>query len=219
MYVNHIQACNDHCQSGPESTARMLRFVIATIQQQLETVPDIMASFDTDGIGSRFAFGFKAKGLLYLKANEESIYWDAMCAVDDDEALMEVFMRVPGLGLVKAGFACQLFAGQVGCLDIHNLRMYGLDANRLNISKKLQPKTMAKHVKYYCELCMELGGSVALWSRWCEYKASVAAPGNWPDGAESVSILHVEACSGEWWDTMPQFMLFDEEPRFRQEVM
>lgn len=217
MYVNHIQACNDQCQSGPESTTRMLRFVIATIQQQLETVPDILASFAQEGIGSRFAFGFKANGLLYIDQHADELYWDALASIGDDSLLMEVFMRVPSLGLVKAGFACQLFAGQVGCLDTHNIRMYGLNKNALNVSKKLKPETLAKHVARYCEMCLELGGSASLWAAWCEYKARVAGPGNWPDGAESVSLLHVEACSGTWWETMPQFMLFDETPRFKQE--
>lgn len=216
MYEAHIQECNDICQSGPEGTARMLRFVLATIQQQLETVPSIMASFADYGDKSEFAFGSKRKGLKYLKANEESLYWDAMCSADDDEELMRVFLRIPGIGLVKAGFACQLFAGTVGCLDVHNIRMYGLKPSEFNVSKALKEKSMAKHIKRYCKLCMQLGGPVDLWGKWCEYKAHLR-PVNWPEGGESVSVLHIEACNGRWWHTLPQFMLFDEQPTFKQE--
>lgn len=217
MYITHIKACNDSCQSGTEATARMIRFVLATIQQQLETVPDIMASFEELEDRSPFAFGSKKRGLKYLRKNVESLYWDAMCVMDDDEELLKVFLRVPGLGLVKAGFACQLFAGRVGCLDVHNVKMYGLPRSVLRFEKKAKPKTVSRRVEEYCKLCLQLGGPVELWSSWCEYKAEVSPSVNWPEGGESVSVLHVEACSGKWWHTLPQFMLFEEQPRFETE--
>lgn len=193
----------------------MIRFVLATIQQHLEAVPDIIASFEELGAGSPFAFGSKRRGLTYLHENMEAIYWDAMCALDDDEQLMSVFLRVPGLGLVKAGFACQLFAGRVGCLDVHNIRMYDIPMSVLRYSKKSSVAALEKNIRIYTEMCHRLGGPVTLWGRWCEYKADVSPSVNWPAGAESVSVLHVEACSGSWWHTLPQFMLFDEQPRFR----
>lgn len=214
MYREHIQACNDACQSGPEETARMLRFVLATIQQQLETVPDIMADFAELGADSRFAFGSKKDGLAYVEENSESIYWDAMAAIGDDVELMLTFLRVPGLGLVKAGFACQLFAGRVGCLDVHNIRMYGLKPSALVVSKKVREVTLRRRIVQYIALCEALGGPVALWANWCQYKADVAPAGNWPEGGESVSVLHIEACHGNWWHTLPQFMLYEEEPRY-----
>lgn len=217
MYEDHIRECNDMCQGGPEATARMLRFVLATIQQQLETVPGIMADFEELGEESRFAFGTKSAGLRYVREHAEELYFDALGAMDDDIELMRVFLRVPGLGLVKAGFACQLFAGRVGCLDVHNIKLYGLSRNDLRIAKGAKRETtILRRITRYVELCRELGGAVKLWAAWCDYKAQVSPAGNWPDMGASVSLMHVEACRGEFYDTLPAFMVFDfEPPRFQ----
>ena len=214
MYQSHIQACNDAAQSGPEEFARMLRFVLATIQQQLETVPDIMQDFEQQGRESRFAFGAKKDGLAYISDNASITYYEALASMDDDVELLLTFLKVPGLGLVKAGFAAQLFAGRVGCLDVHNIRMYNVDERVLRVNKNAQPKTLRKRATAYAEACIKLGGPVALWAHWCEYKAKVSPAGNWPEGGESVSMLHVEALHGSWWHTLPAFMEYEEKPRY-----
>lgn len=215
-YAEHIAQCNELCQSDSESTVRMLRFVLATIQQQLETVPAIVESFEQDGAESPFAFGPKREGLEFIRERGDQLYHEALAAMDDDYELMRVFLQVPGLGLVKAGFACQLFAGRVGCLDVHNIKMYGLSRNELRINKNAKlPETIERRVRAYIGLCRRLGGAVQLWAAWCEYKAEVSPPANWPDMGRSVSIMHVEACAGKWWDTLPEFMVKDYEPRFR----
>ncbi len=214
MYQQHMQACHDACQSSPDGTARMLRFVLATIQQQLETVPDIMADFETAGADSRFAFGSKKAGLQWLEAHASETYWDALAVADNDVELLKVFLRVPGLGLVKAGFAAQLFAGRVGCLDVHNIRLYNVREQVLRVNKNAKPETIHRRASEYAETCLRLGGPVSLWAHWCEYKAEVSPAGNWPEGGESVSMLHVEALHGTWWHTLPQFMLYEETPRY-----
>lgn len=216
MYRDHIRECNDVCQGSAEATTRMLRFVIATIQQQLETVPDILLDFEEFGPESRFAFGQKADGLAYIHEHGERIYFEALAAMDDDVELMHVFLQVPSLGLVKAGFACQLFAGRVGCLDVHNIRLYGLSRKDLRINKQAKlAATIERRVRAYCELCRKLGGPVSLWAAWCDYKANVAPAGNWPHMGASVSLMHVEACAGEFYDTLPAFMDYEDAPRFR----
>jgi hypothetical protein len=192
----------------------MVTFVLATIQQGLETVPAITESMIAQGIASRFAFGSKRAGLAYLEKNGADLYRDAMAARDDADALLDVFLRAPGLGLVKAGFACQLFANKVGCLDVHNVRMYGLDARTLRWTAPKRPETRAKKRRDYIELCERLGGSVRLWRSWCEYKATVR-PSNWLDGAAEVSRLHVEVLAGTYDHAQTDFMFdVDERPRF-----
>lgn len=213
LYAQHIRDCNALAQSGPDGCRRMVSFVLATIQQQLETVPDILRSFDTEGYGSRFAFGAKAAGLNWLDSHGAQLYADAMAAKHDDVELLLVFLRVPGLGLVKAGFAAQLFACRVGCLDVHNIRMYGINPAVLRVSKKAKPETLRKHAERYVQLCYKLGGPVELWAAWCEYKASLA-PKNWADGAD-VSLLHVECLARAYRYTAPDlFSGLDYRPRY-----
>jgi hypothetical protein len=70
---------------------------------------------------------------------------------------MTIFLRIPGLGLPKAGFMCQLCAGLVGCMDVHNIRMYGLNIKDLTLAKnpkgdKAKATNLTKIVNYI-DLC------------------------------------------------------------------
>jgi hypothetical protein len=192
--AKHIADCNALAQSSPDGMARMLRFVLATIQQGLETVPSIVADFEEFGESSSFAFGSKRLGLRVIERDKQTIYHAAMLAQFDDVELLRVFASIPGIGVVKAGFCCQLFAGRVGCLDVHNIKLYGLTPNVLRYPKTLLPGTLAKKRAKYVELCAALGGPVELWARWCDYKASLS-PNHFADGA-AVSKLHVDVLDG-----------------------
>lgn len=195
----HISQCNAIAQRSPEDMARMLRFVLATIQQGLETVPTIMREFEEHGPAAPFAFGSKRTGLQYLEENTPALYERAMAATGDPVALLRVFLDVPGLGLVKAGFACQLFAGTVGCLDVHNIRMHGLNANALRSDRYKRAKREATRqaaAQDYVDLCEALGGAVALWGAWCEYKGELS-PQHFAGGVD-VSRLHVDCLAGTY---------------------
>lgn len=197
----HMTECAAFCQRGPAETERMLRFVLATIQQGLETVPTILADFAELGARSPFAFGAKARGIEYAREHAEQLHADAMTALRCDHALLRHFLQVPGLGLVKAGFAAQLFGGRVGCLDTHNLRLYGIPANAVRFNKAAAEKTRERAIVRYAAACRALGGPVNLWARWCEYKADLS-PQWFFDGA-SVSALHVECLHGAYSQLFP----------------
>jgi hypothetical protein len=195
LYQNHIDVCNAFAQSNPANLKRSALFVLATIQQQLETVGAIVADLEQQGTASRFAFGFKANGIDYLNGNIETLYRDAMRARGKPQKLLSVFLRVPGLGIVKAGFLAQIFDNAVGCIDLHNVTLYGVPATALRYSKKtLKPKTKRAKRAGYVGLCASLGGSVALWSRWCDHVAAIR-PANWSSGFE-VSQYHVDVITG-----------------------
>jgi len=195
-YSGDIAACNAAAQESPADLCRAIRFVLATIQQQLETVPDILQDFETAGSASRFAFGSKAAGLDWLSVHGADLYQSAMTHRDDSRALLQDFLRVPGLGLVKAGFACQLFAGTVGCIDTHNIKLYDIPLSTIRYG---YPKTVAvqqRKQQQYIDLCSGIGGSLLLWSAWCEYLAA-QRPANWADGF-AVSALHVDCLQGKY---------------------
>lgn len=196
IYSDDIRACNAIAQSGPDALARTVRFVLATIQQRLETVPEIMRDFEQHGSASRFAFGSKSSGLDFLRDNIAALDSAAHQALarDDMRLLLDVFLTVPGLGIVKAGFCAQLFAGKIGCIDTHNIKLYGIPLSSLKYSYTLQPETQHKKQRQYIELCNALGGSAALWSRWCDYVAQ-QRPANWASG-RAVSRFHIDCVSG-----------------------
>jgi hypothetical protein len=100
---------------------------------------------------------------------------------------MRVFLRVPGLGLPKAGFMCQLCAGLVGCMDVHNIKLYGLNPNVLKLPKTLKnPAKVIEKIAVYVELCHGYGTEM-LWNSWCEYLSTKSV--HWVDGFH-VSEVH-----------------------------
>ncbi len=204
--VSHIKECNVYCQQSADNTERMLQFVLGTIQQQLETVPAILESFAIDGSNSKYAFGSKRHGLDYIATHKVALFELATKHKTSAENLLAVFLQVPGLGLVKAGFACQMFAGLVGCLDTHNITLYGVPLSSLRYNKKAHVKTQTKKIANYVALCESLGGCAWLWSRWCDYKASLI-PHNWIDGGFSVSMLHIEALRNDYQHNLPRGLM------------
>lgn len=218
IYSDHIEACNEYAQASPANLKRSCLFVLATIQQQLETVPVALTDIVDLGVGSRFAWGPKLPGVEWLESETrvQLLYDEACSCIDSPAELLEVFLQVPGFALVKAGFMCQIFAGSVGCIDTHNVTLYGIKRSDTRY-EPAKPDTLKRKRERYVALCDGLGGSHALWSRWCDYVAKVR-PFNWTDGRE-VSQFHVDVITGREDGTITDlFTGLEYEPTFRQEV-
>lgn len=214
IYHEDIANCNNFLQASPANFKRGLFFVLATIQQQLETVPAIVADFETMGTASRYAFGFKATGIDYINANFETLHRDALRAKDKPAKLLKVLLQVPGFGVVKAGFAAQLFSNLVGCIDVHNITLYGVPMSALRYNRKLKPPTLRRKRADYIGLCNSLGGSAFLWSQWCDHVARIR-PNNWENG-RAVSLYHFEVISGlETGGIIDLFSGIEYEPKFK----
>lgn len=213
-YGNDIAACNSFAQDSAQNLRRAALFVLATVQQQLETVPLAVTDFLEYGTASRFAWGMKKLGVKYLKKNAVSLFDSAIAARNNDADLMAVFLRVPGLGLVKAGFLCQIFAGTVGCIDVHNIKLYDIPLAALRYNYKAAAKTQQAKILRYVALCDGLGGAVSLWSRWCDFVAALR-PNNWENGAH-VSQFHVDVINGtETGAIVDLFSHVEFEPNWR----
>ena len=140
-------------------------------------------------------WGFKAEGAAYLR--EHAAYLHERCEdarngriwVND---LLRDYLAVPGLGLVKAGFCVQLLIGEAGCIDMHNLARFGLEASEFDIPKRKDPDTQLRvineSIEHYLWVCETLGGSEQLWDGWCEFVANTYKT---YDDAEDVSRRHV----------------------------
>jgi hypothetical protein len=218
IYSEHIKECNTFSQQSPANLKRSCLFVLATIQQQLETVPVALTDIVSLAEGSRFAWGPKLAGVTWLESETrlQLLFDEAHTCICSPAELLDVFLQVPGFALVKAGFMCQIFAGSVGCIDTHNVKLYGITRGDTRY-EPASPDTMKRKRERYVSLCDGLGGSHALWSRWCDYVASVR-PFNWTDGRE-VSQFHVDVITGrEDGAVTDLFTGLEYEPTFRQEV-
>lgn len=194
IYSRDIVLCNAYSQESAENFKRAALFVLATVQQQLETVPVALTDICELGMGSRFAWGNKGQGVEFIESNYTSLF-ESATRCDNSVELMTEFLRIPGMALVKAGFLCQIFAGSVGCIDTHNIKLYNIPVSALRYRYESSAECNAAKVRRYVELCSGLGGAHALWSRWCDYVADLR-PFNWTDGAE-VSRFHVDVITGK----------------------
>jgi len=197
MYTEDAINCQQYAQKSHDNMVDVALMVSLSIQQNWLSVGDQLADVNRCGIESKFLWGNKRKTYEYLQDNSYKLYTDAMAVInsgdsdrDKARALMAVFLRVDGLGIPKAGFMCQLMAGLVGCMDVHNIRLYRLDIKDLSLSKN--PKTSKgidannKKVWAYIDVCHRIG-TETLWDNWCNFLATTSK--RWIDGAH-VSAVH-----------------------------
>lgn len=197
MYKRDATKVQAFAQASPYKMGLVITMVSLSIQQNWSSVGTQMVSVIMQGARSKYLWGSKAKLYAYLMDNMEQVYADVMAVIDSDEldddkaeALMQIFLRIDGLGLPKAGFCCQLIAGLVGCMDVHNIRRLGLDPKTLTLSKN--PKgdkaraTNLRKLRDYIRVCHEYG-TEELWDDWCGHLASSSK--SW-DNASHVSEVH-----------------------------
>ena len=112
--------------------------------------------------------------------------------------MMFELTKVPGLGVVKAGFVMQLMFGRVGCVDVHNLkRLRSVKLTDLSFPKSLRDETKLKKIENYVQICKGNNSSEKLWNKWCEvltYKQ--CNRGRFKSGFD-VSMFHLTALLGK----------------------
>jgi len=197
MYKTHAIKCQAYAQRNANNFGDVVLMVSLSIQQNWLGVGDQLEDVRTNKLDSKFLWGSKALAYKYIMTNKHTIFARMkaiMCSHLNDfeksNSLMQVFLRIEGLGLVKAGFLCQLTCGFVGCMDVHNIKAYGIDPKILSYNKKLKTiKGQAankKKVEAYINLCHDYG-TEKLWNAWCESLALKSK--RWVDGFH-VSEVH-----------------------------
>jgi hypothetical protein len=174
MYNIHAKAVQDYARLSSDNLSDVILMVVLSIQQPWYAVGDQLKDVKRWGIGSKFIWGNKIKTYNFLIARKDFIYSQYLAVLnssksDDDKALslMNVFLQIDGLGLAKAGFVCQLTAGLVGCIDVHNIRMYNIPKKDLAFSKSIKSKTLRdKKISNYISVCHTIG-TENLWDTWC----------------------------------------------------
>jgi hypothetical protein len=194
MYDIHAVNIKKFSKESPENLADVILMVVLSIQQDWKSVGKQIQDVKEHGAESRFLWGNKAKTYKYLAARKNFLFSQFLAVInsnktDGDKALslMKIFLQVPGLGLVKAGFCCQLTAGLVGCIDLHNIRLYGISENHLKISMKVKNKELIRQkINNYVSICHNIG-TEKLWNNWCEHLSTKNS--FWRDGFH-VSEVH-----------------------------
>lgn len=200
MFASHQPLIGAYARTNPDNMAKVLTFVLSTIQQALHGVPRAMEDIAKNGSASRFVWGFKASAYENIMTNKESIYRQSMALYDAfpdpkvaERELLLYFAGLEGLGLAKGGFAVQLIFGLAGCIDSHNVTRFNLNANEFKASRFKAAKQWSTRYQFldaYIDLLGLCGGTERLWDEWCTYVYE-RNPIHYRS-AEHVSRIHIE---------------------------
>ena len=194
MYKRDCIAISHYAQSHAQGLLDVMAFTFCTIQTPLSRCYDQMQDIRANGAEAKALWGAKRSGYTYAVANIETLHatmTQAMATNDVDSAMLAM-LNVPCLGLVKAGFVCQMFGFDVSCLDTHNLRALGLAAKDVKCDAKLSLDKKAAKVQQYVKLTRSSGGAEYFWDFWCSYVAQKGGMNKGLDTADSVSAYHVK---------------------------
>ena len=195
-YARDVDAIRD-ISDAKKSVVPVVLFVLTTIQAGLSTCKGQIDDVNELGAQSRFLWGQKGNGLEYAKANDGFLYGKikhieqtyGLDSIDGCVEAIELFLNVPNLGMVKAAFVAQMFGFNVACIDSHNLKRLGLNANAVKLGK-VKPATRRAKIADYVKMT-QIQGSAFWWNSWCDYVAGNRANKSLDNG-DIVSRYHVE---------------------------
>lgn len=214
MYAEHNPRIAAHALSSPEGLADVALFTLATIRQPLTIIPVVMQDVYNQGTSSPHLFSFKRQGWEYVEEHMGDLFGQMRIinkyATKRKRAFeaLKLFHSIPGLGAVKAGFMAQLCGFEVGCIDSHNLELYGIESKAVEVRKTLKPETIDRKLLEYVELSDKLGGSEHLWNYWCKHVAGTYS-GELADDlgtANAVSAWHERCICGDLAPVNPRWM-------------
>ena len=206
MFKIHNLKINSYAQRNAENMADVIMMVSVSIQQRWSQVGKMLSSVRLHKDNSLFLWGNKKRTYEYVTTHKHFIHGSMLAVINSSNltdhakaiSLMKIFLKIPGLNLAKAGFVCQLSAGLVGCMDIHNIKTYGVAAKSLEYNKKCKTskgfETNRKKLTTYIELCNNYG-TENLWNSWCAMLAT-KYPKDFVD-SNHVSELHYTYLTGE----------------------
>jgi hypothetical protein len=197
MFHDHQPIIATSARNSADGFKRVCQFVLATIQVRLPTAcSGVRTLYKTGERAPGTFFGSKLGGLDYLDERAEELWSQCehlaatLAGRELENALIDVLIDIPGIGLAKAGFIAQIVYGVSGCIDTHNLVRFGIPARRFTPSlAQLTTKRRAKLITEYNETVEHCGGTEQLWDDWCAYVSQVQGYGT----ADEVSAMHLVA--------------------------
>lgn len=197
MFRRDVKAIRAAASKSADSMAYVIMFAIVTANAPLRAAVNAtkwlrshdfanlafsdLTQADKSYMGAAMS-GMKLAAVQHVWASRKSLYkhYQNMDALSFWNLAVDT---IPGLGMVKSAFAVQMLYGELGCIDIHNLRELGLDRNA--VSGKSQNKR-----NQYIEI-QAVKSSEQWWNDWCHFVATKYS-GQFRNG-DHVSQLHAEA--------------------------
>jgi hypothetical protein len=186
MYDNHVPIISAAMREDYETFRRGLAFVVCSIRQPIMSVPDQLAALFDGGEDDNPLFGHKWQAWDFILSVRCRALWERIrMSFDAPRVIFEV-SRIPGIGIVKAGFVAQLMGCDVACLDSRNIKRDGRNVNQYRSRGGKQKETRAymRKIEAYAQ---DTGGkSRKYWDTWCREVGKVNGI-----TAEEVSALHL----------------------------
>jgi len=207
VFNKHNPKINNYAQRHPDNLFKVILMVSLSIQQKWSLVGDMLSDVEEFKADSIFIWGNKKLTYSYMTTHIHFIYAQMLAVLNSKNltdnakaiSLMKIFLKIPGLNLAKAGFVCQLVFGLVGCMDVHNIKTYGVDPKSLDYNKKCKTQRGLQNnrqkLNKYINLCHDYG-TENLWNSWCNMIAH-KYPDDFVDGYH-VSELHYTYLTGEY---------------------
>jgi hypothetical protein len=200
MYQRDCTEIVQHALQSPDGLYDVIEFTLCTINMPLSRVIEQRKSIKLHGIMSKWVSSTKAQGITYAQEHKVELHTlmlnireTAGCdTIDGAQAIVDLFMRIPSIGMVKAGFIGQMLGFQVACLDRHNVRALGLSESALRINKKASQEVRLKKIREYVKLCRRKG-SEYWWDTWCNFVADRGGMNKSLPTGDAVSRYHVDA--------------------------
>jgi len=200
MYQRDCTEIVQHALQSPDGLYDVIEFTLCTINMPLSRVIEQRKSIKLHGILSKWVSSTKAQGITYVQEHKVELHTlmlnireTAGCdTIDGAQAVVDLFMRIPSIGMVKAGFIGQMLGFQVACLDRHNVRALGLSESALRINKKASQEVRLKKIREYVKLCRRKG-SEYWWDTWCNFVADRGGMNKSLPTGDAVSRYHVDA--------------------------
>jgi hypothetical protein len=196
MYAREVPTISQWALSSEDNLADTILFVLLTIQQPLQGVAANLAEVKAKGLSAKPLFGAKRQGWAFIQEHKCYLFrvaHDILAREDGADRkvdLIQHFMQVPGIGIVKAAFIAQLIGAETACLDGHNLYVLDLSEDRFKVRSKVPAKVRAQ-IEEYVKICDRVGNSEHWWNRWCAYVAG--RRGSPLKSADAVSAFHAHA--------------------------
>ena len=188
-YASHVPAIAEGMRSDPAIFARGILFAVLSMRQPFVTVPDQMLDvIGPEGIGlsSTNLFGFKRDAWRYTLEHVDELHADTLAASSTADQI-KVLCRIPGVGIVKAGFVLQLMGYDIGCLDTRNVKREGLNPRKYRTDGRKGTPRVERLIHEYVS---EVGGRASeLWDLWCEDVAATYKMTPWDVSALHLTVL------------------------------
>lgn len=203
MYQRDCKAIAQYVHKSPRCLIDMTEFTLCTINMPLSRVHLQRESIRKDGLESKWLSKHKRSGMEYIYKYAEGlhgllVYNTKEYGTDSFEATcnaVNIFSRIPSIGIVKAGFMAQMCGYNVACLDRHNLRDLGLPESAFLLNKKSSSSLRSKKISDYVELCREKG-SEYWWNWWCNFVAERGGMNKSLPTGDAVSRYHATTIMG-----------------------